>query len=113
MKTRSKNIKRIVLLLLMLALATWVATRWNVWFGNPDELAVQPLKAPGHVMLTFGDESEMSRNVSWQCDTVLQPSRLELVCLDTNDRHTLAQRDVDTTRLCLIALGLVYKGILQ
>ena len=85
MKTRSKNIKRIVLLLLMLALATWVATRWNVWFGNPDELAVQPLKAPGHVMLTFGDESEMSRNVSWQCDTVLQPSRLELVCLDTND----------------------------
>ena len=85
MKTRSKNIKRIVLLLLMLALATWVATRWNVWFGNPEELAVQPLKAPGHVMLTFGDESETSRNVSWQCDTVLQPSRLELVCLDTND----------------------------
>ena len=85
MKTRSKNIKRIVLLLLMLALATWVATRWNVWFGNPEELAVQPLQAPGHVMLTFGDESEMSRNVSWQCDTVLQPSRLELVCLDTND----------------------------
>lgn len=85
MKTRSKNIKRIALLLLLLIMATWVAIRWNVWFGNPEELAVKPLDAPGHVLLTFGDDSEMSRNVSWQCDTVLRPSHLELVCLDHED----------------------------
>ena len=76
-----------IALLLMLVLSVWVAMRWNVWFGNPEELAVEPLGTPGHVMLTFGDNSEMARNVSWQCDTVLQPSWLELVC------------DGDTTRI--------------
>ena len=73
MKIRRKNIRRLVALVLIVALATWVAMRWNVWFGNPEELAVEPLHAPGHVLLTFGDEDELSRNVSWQCDTVLQP----------------------------------------
>ena len=85
MKTRFKIIKRIVLLLLMIALATWVAMRWNVWFDNPEELAVKPLDVPGHVLLTFGDDSEMSRNVSWQCDTALRPSHLELACLENED----------------------------
>ena len=75
------------LLLAVVALAAWVAMRWSVWFGNPEELAVEPLQAPGHVLLTFGDENELSRNVSWQCDTVLQTSWLELVC------------DGDTTRI--------------
>lgn len=87
MKARRKNIRRLLALLLMAALAVWVASRWHVWFGNPEELAVEPLQAPGHVLLTFGDENELSRNVSWQCDTVLQPSCLELVC------------DGDTTRI--------------
>ena len=85
MKTRPKKLKRLFLLLLTIALATWVATRWNVWFGNPEELATEPLMAPGHVLLTFGNEDEMSRNVSWQCDTVLHPSHLELVCIEGGD----------------------------
>ena len=72
MKTGRKKLKLIATLLLMLAATIWVAARWNVWFYNPDELAVEPLSAPAHVLLTFGDDSELSRNVSWQCDTVLQ-----------------------------------------
>ena len=86
MKTRSKKLKRLFLLLLTIALATWVAMRWQVWFGNPEELAVEPLNAPGHLLLTFGDSDELSRNVSWQCDTMLQPSWLELVCGDDTTR---------------------------
>ena len=80
MKTGRKKLKLIATLLLLLAATIWVAARWNVWFYNPEELAAQPLSAPGHVLLTFGDEDQMSRNVSWQCDTVLQPSWLELAC---------------------------------
>ncbi len=87
MKTGRKKLKLIATLLLMLAATIWVAARWNVWFYNPDELAVEPLSAPAHVLLTFGDDSELSRNVSWQCDTVLQPSWMELAC------------DGDTTRI--------------
>jgi predicted phosphodiesterase len=87
MKSKTRKIRRIVALLLLLSLTVWVATRWHVWFGNPEELAVEPLHTPGHVLLTFGDDNESSRNVSWQCDTVLRPSFLELVC------------DGDTTRI--------------
>ena len=85
MKTRQKNIKRLVLLLLTIVLATWVATRWHVWFGNEPELAVEPFTTPSNVLLTFGDENELSRNVSWQCDTVLKPSFLELVNVEQSD----------------------------
>ena len=97
MKTRSKNIRRLLELLLVVALTVWVAMRWQVWFGNPEELAVEPLHAPGHVLLTFGDEDELSRNVSWQCDTMLQPSWLELVC-GTDTTSIEAQGEVFESR---------------
>ena len=87
MESSTRKIRIITFLLLLLALTVWVATRWNVWFYNPEELAVEPLHVPAHVLLTFGDDNEMSRNVSWQCDTMLQPSWLELAC------------DGDTTRV--------------
>ena len=96
MKASRKNIKRLLALLLIAALAAWVASRWDVWFGNPEEMAVEPLHVPAHVLLTFGDDNELSRNVSWQCDTVLQPSWLELAC------------DGDTTRV--EAQGEVFKS---
>lgn len=90
MKTRHKKLKRLVLLLLTIALATWVATRWHVWFGNEPELAVEPFSTPSNVLLTFGDENELSRNVSWQCDTVLRPSFLELVNVEQGDTLSIA-----------------------
>ena len=77
------------LLLLVVALTAWVAMRWSVWFGNPEELAVEPLMTPAHVLLTFGDSDESSRNVSWQCDTVLRPSHLELVCVEDSDTASI------------------------
>ena len=99
MKTRRKIIKRIVALALVLAVAAWVAMRWNVWFGNPEELAMQPLEAPAHVLLTFGDDDEMSRNVSWQCDTVLRPSYLEVVDMANRDTvRIVAQGEVFEAR---------------
>ncbi|MBO4804212.1 MAG: metallophosphoesterase family protein [Muribaculaceae bacterium] len=99
MKTRSKKLKRLFLLLLTIALTVWMATRWNVWFGNPEELSVEPLMSPSHVLLTFGDEDELSRNVSWQCDTVLHPSHIELVCLEDRDTtHIESQGEVFESR---------------
>ena len=99
MANRNKNIKRVVAAVLTIALAAWVAARWHVWFGNPEELAAKPLMVPGHVLLTFGDENEMSRNVSWQCDTVLRPSHLELVCLADSDTTSVeAQGEVFESR---------------
>ena len=59
-------------------LGVWMYARWDVWFSIPDEPPYRPLPAPGRLMLTFGDGTEWSRNVSWQCGDSVQPSFVEL-----------------------------------
>lgn len=99
MKSKRRLILKSVGLLSLLALAVWLAVRWNVWFGNPPEEPVPPLMTPAHVLLTFGNSDGMSRNVSWQCDTVLRPSHLELVCLEDSDTTRIdAQGEVFQSR---------------
>ena len=97
MSPKNKNIKRLVALLLVVGMAVWVAGRWHVWFGNVPEEAVNPASTPVHVLLTFGNQDEMSRNVSWQCDTTLHPSWLELVC-DGDTTIIKAQGEVFESR---------------
>ncbi len=97
MSSKSKNIKRLSALLLVAGLAIWVAARWHVWFGNAPEVEVDPFMAPAHVLLTFGDKDEMSRNVSWQCDTIIHPSWLELVS-DGDTARVQAQGEVFESR---------------
>ena len=99
MKSKRRLILKSVGLLSLVALAVWVAVRWNVWFDNPPEEPVPPLMTPAHVLLTFGNSDGMSRNVSWQCDTVLRPSHLELVCLEDSDTIRIdAQGEVFQSR---------------
>lgn len=74
--------------LILLVLVFWVHSRWHVWFGNPEEPAYLPLNAPGRVLLTFGDKEELSRNISWQYDSVVASSSfVELI--DTLAKDTL------------------------
>lgn len=79
------TLKYILPLLALAALVTWMARRWHVWFGNYPEQPYSALARPGRIMLTFGDELESSRNVSWQCDSVLRPSMVQTVCLADSD----------------------------
>lgn len=77
-----------VSVLILLVLGFWVHSRWHVWFGNPEEPAYLPLNAPGRVLLTFGDKEELSRNISWQYDSVVASSSfVELI--DTLAKDTL------------------------
>lgn len=71
--------------LLACLLAVWAWTRWDAWFHNPEELPYVPSKSPQHVLLTFADKDSQSRYVCWQCDTVVKPSFVELVCLADSD----------------------------
>ena len=66
-------------------LAIWVCSRWQVWFHNPEEPYYHSQASPHRVLLTFGDGKELSRNISWQADSVLHPSYLELVLLPDGD----------------------------
>lgn len=96
----NKRIFKIAIpLVVLIGLAAWVASRWDVWFHNPDEAPQAPRFAPYHVLLTFGDSLEQSRNVSWQCDTTVRPSHLELVTVgDSLVRRIEATGEVFASR---------------
>ena len=81
--------KKILLIVLVLAgvLGTWVASRWKAWFYNPPELPYEAPVSPERVLLTFGDSTELSRNVSWICGGEVVPSYLELQSHDTVLRY--------------------------
>lgn len=80
-------IKLSITVVLLIALTCWVNSRWNAWFGNPPEPPYSPLSEPGRVLLTFGDKDALSRNISWQYDSVVHPSHVELT--DTLTKDTL------------------------
>ena len=81
--TRKKKITLGLIGVLLAGLALLTYIRWEVWFGNPPEAPYTAPAVPSRVLLTFGNEGALSRNVSWQCDSVLQTSYLELG--DEND----------------------------
>ena len=78
---KSKSILRPLLwLVLLAAIAGWCASRWDVWFHNPEEAPYEASAVPTRVLLTFGDEDGMrSRNVSWMCGDEVQAAHVELV----------------------------------
>ena len=77
--------KTIIIGIVVVAAAAFVWSKWETWFGNPDEPAYAPQAVPGRVMLTMGggDEGcvpdETCRNISWQYgDEVVDDSYVEL-----------------------------------
>ena len=85
LRIRMKRLKLGIALVIVVALGAWVASRWHTWFVEEDEETYVPSMTPAHVLLTFGDAEPLSRNVSWQADTVVRPSWLELACLSDSD----------------------------
>lgn len=80
------------------ALAVWVSQRWEVWFHNTEEEPYVAAVHPHRVLLTFGDDDGLSsRNVSWQCDSVVKPSWLELAT-DSDIVRIEAQGEVFVSR---------------
>ena len=93
-----KKLKLGIGLVIVIVLGCWVASRWHTWFVEEDEVAYVVSSSPVHVLLTFGDAQPLSRNVSWQADSVLRPSWLELVCLaDSDTIRVEAQGEVCVT----------------
>lgn len=94
-----KKLKLGIGLVMVIVLGCWIASRWHTWFVEEDEEAYVVSSSPVHVLLTFGDAQPLSRNVSWQADSVLRPSWLELVCLaDSDTIRVEAQGEVFRSR---------------
>ena len=54
-------------MLVLIGLGVWVHDRSRAWFHNPPEAPYTASKIPSRVLLTFGNEGELSRMVSWTC----------------------------------------------
>jgi len=80
-----KRFLKILALVVVVVLAIICAKRWNVWFGNPVEPAYTGLQAPSRIQLTFGNDGEHSRNISWQCGDTLLPSSVVYFEKEKND----------------------------
>ena len=86
---KRKTIIRSIAFLVLAVIVVWVWSRWNVWFGNPTESPYVSSPIPTRILLTFGDSIGENRNVSWQCDSMLLPSHLELQDLDETTMQTI------------------------
>lgn len=85
-KMSKKKIVWTIVLVVAVVLGIWVNSRWHAWFHNPDEEPYVMPAEPCNVLLTFGAQNEQSRNISWQCDSIIQPAWVELACLtDSSD----------------------------
>ena len=88
-----RKIKLIISFLLLTACGIWCASRWNVWFENPEEAPYKAPNVPSRVLLTFGDEDGMgSRNISWMCGDEVKEAYVEVEDMDegTRDQITAA-----------------------
>lgn len=84
MKQRNKQ-KGVVLslvTLLVLGLGILFYVRWEAWFGNPAEEPYTVSNQPDRVLLTFGNQGEQSRWVSWICGDTIDSSA-QLCLADT------------------------------
>lgn len=106
-KKAKKRIALAVTLLLVVGLSLWMYSRWDVWFHNPEEGPYTSQAEPHRVLLTFGDDQESSRNVSWQADSILHPSHLELARPDGDTVSIDAAGEVFRSRNGLAAYYVV------
>lgn len=108
---KQRFVMRALVALVLLALAAWVTSRWKVWFGNPDEPPYVVSAVPDRVLLTFGNEGESSRYVTWICDTVVHPDArllLTLVVADSLPGSPCFEFAADT--LTVPAVGEVFES---
>ena len=76
---------------LLLAFCVYfAASKWNTWFHNPSEVAYTAPDAPAWILLTLGNDGELSRNVSWMCGEEVRPSVVELTDTLSGDTMRIA-----------------------
>ena len=70
-KSKRNKIIALIALIVAVGLGIWISIRWEAWFYNPDEEPYTVSTSPQRLLLTFGNDGEMSRYVSWMCDTIV------------------------------------------
>ncbi|MBQ0056980.1 MAG: metallophosphoesterase family protein [Bacteroidales bacterium] len=85
------RILTIIIVAILAGLIALCCLRWKAWFHNPQEEPYTAASVPSRLLLTFGDEGELSRYVSWTCgDEVDYGANLYIVRDSTADTITIA-----------------------
>ena len=91
MKNKRSKIVKALLTFILLGIVVFVCSkRWDAWFDNPVEPHYVSKNTPARIQLTFGNDGQFSRNVSWQCGDTLAASRLFFVKSSTADTAMVA-----------------------
>ena len=90
---KGRVIKISIIVTILLVLAIWVNSRWNVWFGDLPEPEYVVENKISRLLMTYGEDGEFSRTFTWMCGDTLQPAILELVVL-TDTLHFEAEGEV-------------------
>ncbi|MGM9759855.1 MAG: metallophosphoesterase [Parabacteroides sp.] len=86
---RGVNYKWVAGIVLIVAVGLWVRSRFDVWFNNLPEPPYQAIPAPGRILLTFGQGEALSRDITWQGGSVVEPSHVELVDQATEESRLI------------------------
>ena len=96
--TRKRKKILLTILVLVIGLGIWAYTRWDAWFYNPPEEPYTASKVPSRVLLTFGNDGEMSRMVSWTCDDKVDADAMLLLADSTDTVRIKAVGEVFESR---------------
>ena len=78
---KSRIIKWLVAIIIIVGLSIWVNSRWSVWFGDLPEPEYKVENKISRLLMTYGAEGEGSRMFTWMCGESLQQAVLELAVL--------------------------------
>lgn len=85
MRVSKKKIFWGFMFLILIAGGLICKIRWKVWFYNRPEISYVLTNEPQRVILTFGNDGELSRNVSWVCGGVSKQAKLEYTKIGSGD----------------------------
>lgn len=88
----------VLALLVLVGLVILAIVRWDTWFHNPEEEPYTVAKEPVRLLLTFGNDGETSRYVSWMCDTTVAKDARLILADDTDTTAIEAQGEVFVSR---------------
>ena len=98
-KKRSKIVKLLIVSILLSIIIIVCSVKWNTWFSNPLEPTYVSNDFPTRIQLTFGNDGQFSRNVSWQCGDTLEASQLFIVKTGTTDTtNVIAEGKIINTK---------------
>ncbi|MDD3039661.1 metallophosphoesterase family protein [Bacteroides sp.] len=85
MRVSKKKIIWGFVFLILIAGGILCKIRWKVWFYNIPEISYVLTNEPQRVILTFGNNGELSRNVSWVCGGISKEAKLEYTKIGSGD----------------------------